>query len=119
MIVEYIRYQVSPEQADGLVEAYRGAARPLLASPHCQGYDVARSVEDAGSVVVRIHWDSAQGHLEGFRRSPEFREFFPLVRPYVDAIAEMRHYELAVGRPLTLGSSSGAGAGSAEASGGR
>ncbi len=43
--------------------------------------------------MLRIEWDSAEGHLQGFRSSPEFREFFANVRPYVGAIAEMRHYE--------------------------
>ena len=42
--------------------------------------------------MLRIEWDSAEGHLQGFRRSPEFQRFFAAVRPYVGDIAEMRHY---------------------------
>lgn len=98
MIVEYIRYAVSSEQAEELVAAYRTAQECLARSPHSLGYDVARCTEDPGSVIVRMHWDSAEGHLSDFRSSPEFREFLPLVRPFVSAIAEMRHYEL-VGGP--------------------
>src|SRR5262245_20100808 len=33
--------------------------------------------------VVRIEWDSGEGHLAGFRQSPEFRGFFEAVRPFV------------------------------------
>ena len=32
--------------------------------------------------------------MEGFRRSAEFRNFFSHIRPYVNDILEMRHYEL-------------------------
>jgi hypothetical protein len=39
-------------------------------------------------------WDSADGHLRGFRGSPQFAGFFAAVRPYVDRIEEMRHYEV-------------------------
>lgn len=49
MIVENTRYQVRSDQADGLIEAYRQEGRPLLDSPHCQGYDVAGCVDEATS----------------------------------------------------------------------
>jgi quinol monooxygenase YgiN len=44
--------------------------------------------------IVRIEWDSAEGHLAGFRTSPEFRSFFAAVRPYVANIEEMHHYDV-------------------------
>jgi hypothetical protein len=43
---------------------------------------------------VRIEWDSEEGHLSGFRRSPEFRRLFAAVGPFVHDIEEMRHYEV-------------------------
>jgi hypothetical protein len=49
---------------------------------------------DPCAYTVRIEWDSAEGHLQGFRASPEFRSFFAAERPYVDQIEEMRHYEV-------------------------
>jgi len=94
VIVEYLRYTVAADQAAQFEEAYEKAAAQLLASPHCLGYDVARCSEEPTSYIVRIHWDSAEGHIEGFRKSPEFGPFFALVKPFFPAIAEMRHYEL-------------------------
>jgi hypothetical protein len=44
--------------------------------------------------VLRIEWDSADGHMQGFRRSPQFREFLPHIQPYIKQILEMRHYSL-------------------------
>lgn len=92
MIVEYIRYQVPDDETDPFEAAYQSAAASLEASPHCQRYEIARCTDDPGAYIVRIEWDSAEGHLQGFRRSPEFQSFFAAVRPYVDMIEEMRHY---------------------------
>ena len=94
MIIEYIRYRIAPERADELEAAYRRAAAFVDSSPHCLRYEFARCTDEPGAVVVRIEWDSAEGHLSGFRRSREFRDFFQAVRPLVEAIEEMRHYDV-------------------------
>jgi quinol monooxygenase YgiN len=97
MIVEYIRYRVPEGRGEELEDAYRRAAASLDASPHCQRYELTRCVDEPSVYVVRIEWDSAEGHMSGFRSSPEFRSFFEAVRPFVDQIEEMRHYEVLAG----------------------
>src|SRR5690242_7887746 len=94
MIVEYIRYGIERERAEEFEQAYQRAALALDASEHCQRYEVSRCSEDPTQHVVRIEWDSEQGHLSGFRESPEFRGFFGAVEPFVNDIAEMRHYKV-------------------------
>lgn len=94
MIVEYIRYTVPPDQAAQFEQAYDQAATHLLASPNCLGYDVARCTDEPANYIVRIHWDSAAGHIDGFRKSPHFPPFFELVKPFFPDIAEMRHYDV-------------------------
>jgi quinol monooxygenase YgiN len=93
MVVEYIRYRIDAARGDEFERAYAQAALSLEASSHCYAYEVARGVEDSNSYVVRIEWDSVEGHEQGFRKSPEFREFFAAVKPFFDDIEEMRHYE--------------------------
>ncbi len=92
MIVEYIRYQAA--DPDALVRAYQQARHALEVSSHCLAYELARCKEDPKLFVLRIEWDSPEGHLEGFRKSAEFREFLAAVRPFIGEILEMRHYEL-------------------------
>jgi quinol monooxygenase YgiN len=101
MVVEYIRYKIDEGRADAFEEAYREAARALDASQHCERYEISRCTEDPTQHVVRIEWDSEEGHLSGFRQSPEFRTFFQAVGPFVNDIEEMRHYTVT----LTGGSS--------------
>lgn len=93
MTVEYIRYAIDESRRAAFEAAYAAAQESLRASPHCLGWNLARCVEDPGQYILRIEWDSAEGHLQGFRRSPEFRAFFAAIGPYVGDIQEMRHYD--------------------------
>lgn len=92
MIVEYIRYAIPDNECEAFEQGYARAQVPLAASPHCQGYELARCTEDPTRYTLRIVWDSLDGHMRGFRSSPEFREFFGHIKPFVGMIEEMRHY---------------------------
>jgi truncated hemoglobin YjbI/quinol monooxygenase YgiN len=92
MIVEYLRYTIPEDRAAAFEAAYAEAAGSLEASPHCLAYELARCGDDPSSYILRIEWDSADGHLQGFRTSPEFAPFLAAVKPYIADLAEMRHY---------------------------
>ena len=92
MIIEYVRYRIDPTQAEQFEADYARAAEHLAASPHCVGYELARCEEDPDRYVLRVRWDSLVGHLEGFRRSDRFPQFFAAIRAHVGSIEEMQHY---------------------------
>ena len=101
MIVEYIRYRLnklaenSPGSAlNNFEAAYRVASSSLDASSHCLGFELSRCIEEPDRYVLRIEWDSVEGHLAGFRRAPEFAFFLAAIKPYIDQIEEMQHYAL-------------------------
>jgi quinol monooxygenase YgiN len=101
MIVEYIRYRLSKHATDshgetpgGLEAAYRTASSSLDASQHCLGYELTRCVEEQDRYILRIEWDSVEGHLTGFRRAAEFAAFLEAIKPYIGEIEEMQHYAL-------------------------
>lgn len=101
MIVEYIRYRLNQDTTDphedtfgGFEAAYRAASSSLDASPHCLGYELTRCVEEQDRYILRIEWDSMDGHLMGFRRAPEFSPFLEAIKPYIGQIEEMQHYML-------------------------
>ena len=99
MVVEYIRYTVPAVQAEQFEQAYRQAGEVLDADEHCLRYEIGRGVEEPEHFVVRIEWDSIEGHERGFRASPGFAEFFSAVKPFFSQIAEMKHYEVRTGEP--------------------
>ena len=96
MVVEYIRYKIEDGRTEAFEAAYRRAGDSLEASAHCERYEVSRCSEDPTLHVVRIEWNSEEGHLSGFRQSPEFRSFFQAVGPFVHDIDEMRHYQVTI-----------------------
>jgi hemoglobin len=90
MIVEYIRYEIA--DVDAFMRAYENARTALDESPHCVAYELSRCEEEPKSFILRIEWDSTEGHLEGFRKSAGFATFFSAVRPFIKDVREMRHY---------------------------
>ena len=92
MIVEYLRYEIDADRQDQFIADYRAAAVPLLASPYALSFDMCQCAEDPAQFTLRIEWTSAEDHLNGFRGSAEFKEFFGHIRPYLKDIQEMRHY---------------------------
>jgi heme-degrading monooxygenase HmoA len=94
MIVEYIRYKVDPGRANEFEQAYRRAGALLDASPHCQRWEAAGCVDEPDKQIVRIEWDSAEGHLQGFRQSADFKPFLEATQPFYKDIEEMTHYEV-------------------------
>ena len=95
MVIEYIQYTVSGKQRrEELVKAYRQAADALHKAPECLVYELSLCEEDEASAILRIEWQSTEAHLQGFRKSAVFQEFFHAIGSFVKEIAEMRHYEL-------------------------
>jgi len=93
MIIEYIRYELKKHEPADLITAYGAAAAALRASPECLGFDLSACEEAPNALVLRIHWTSTQDHLQGFRKGPQFPPFFAAIRPFVEEISEMRHYQ--------------------------
>lgn len=92
MTVEYIRYVLKDHSPESLIAAYEEAGQHLAAAPECLGYELSQCEEDDKSFILRIHWESTEKHLEGFRKGPNFPPFFAAIREVVPEIAEMRHY---------------------------
>lgn len=92
MIVEYLRYIVDADRQEKFIADYAAAVGPLMSSPHARSFELCQCVEEPEAFILRIEWTSAEDHLQKFRGSAEFKEFFGHIRPYLNDIAEMRHY---------------------------
>ena len=94
MIIEYIRYTVPAERAREFSDAYARAGKVLDADIHCLGCEISRGIEEPQHWVVRIQWDSIDGHENGFRKASHFAEFLAAVKPFFSNIEEMKHYQV-------------------------
>ena len=93
MTIEYIRYDIANQDAASFEAAYAAAAVPMAESPHCKSFELTKCVEEPNRYILRIEWDSLDGHMQGLRGSDHFAAFFEHIQPYVGAIDEMQHYE--------------------------
>ena len=93
MTTEIIRYRNNAANAQAFETAYQKAEPILQGSKHCLGYRLLRGHEEPENWILIIEWDSVEGHEQGFRKEPSFREFFALVKPFFNDIQEMKHYE--------------------------
>lgn len=92
MVIQVVRYTVPPGQELPFEEAYRQASKPLVRSSHCLGYSLTRAVKERNRYLLMVYWDTPDGHLIGFRQSPEFLEYTRRIAPYVDGVEEDEHY---------------------------
>jgi heme-degrading monooxygenase HmoA len=92
MIVEYLRYTIPEDRQAAFVKDYEAARIPLMRSPYAHAFELAQCVDDKMQFIVRIEWSSIDDHLQGFRNSSEFQEFFGHIKQYLSNINEMRHY---------------------------
>jgi len=93
MSIEYIRYKINADSHSDFVAAYEAAARSLEESEYCLGYELAQCEEEPERYILRIEWTSTSDHMQGFRKSRQFKAFLPHIKPFIDQIEEMQHYE--------------------------
>lgn len=92
MVPEVLRYKIPAQQTEAFERDYAQAGESLKASPHCLGFELLRSGKDPELYLLKILWDSAEGHLQGFRQSEQFRSFLGHIRAYIPNLLEMEHY---------------------------
>src|SRR5262245_18202675 len=82
MMTEIVRYLISAQNVQAFETAYQKAELILRNSKHCLGCRLLRGDEEPEHRTLIIEWDSVEGHEQGFRKEPPFREFFALVKPF-------------------------------------
>jgi quinol monooxygenase YgiN len=92
MVVEYIRYKIDTANINAFVAAIKEASEIVKADPNYVNIELCQGEEEPNNFIWRIEWKSTEGHLNGFRKSAKFSEFFAIVKPYFNNIQEMKHY---------------------------
>ena len=72
--------------------ASRGTAI-LAAAPGCAKVTVGRGVENPGTFILLLEWDSVESHI-ALTKTPAFDEFKALVGPFFAGAANMEHFEI-------------------------
>ncbi|KJK58430.1 antibiotic biosynthesis monooxygenase family protein [Saccharothrix sp. ST-888] len=98
MILESALLDVLPGREEEFLAAF-AQARPLIAVQRgFRTLELRRCLDEGhGSrFLLQVEWETLADHTEGFRGSPEYREWRALLHHYYAPFPEVEHY----GEPL-------------------
>lgn len=96
MIVEHALLQVRAGQ-EAAFETAMVKAQPLIAaSPGFQGIEIRPAIEQSGTYLLLVRWDSVAHHRDGFRRSDRYEQWRSLLHPFYDPMPVVAYF----GEPL-------------------
>jgi heme-degrading monooxygenase HmoA len=94
MIVEIATITIFEGREEEFEAAFRVARKYIADSPHSLTHQLTRCIEHPSRYILRIEWDSLEGHTVGFRGSPVFQDYRALLYPLYAAPPEVVHYSV-------------------------
>ncbi len=92
MELEVCVIPVKDGDASGLVKAMNeGGSASLASCEGCQKVTVLRGIENPGTALLLVEWDSVAAH-EAAKGSEPFNAFVAVLGPYVGGGADVLHY---------------------------
>ena len=93
MVLEHALLPVRPDR-HAEFEATFASARPLIAvMPGFRSLRLSRCLEDDGTYLLLVEWDTLEDHTVGFRGSPEYQEWRRLLHAFYDPFPTVQHFE--------------------------
>jgi quinol monooxygenase YgiN len=78
----------------GLIKAMNeGGSAALASAPGCRSVKVLPGVENPGTVLFLVEWDSAEAHAAA-KDSPGFARFKEIASPYFGDGGSMQHFRM-------------------------
>lgn len=92
MIVEHAVLPVATERSADFEAAFTRAKSIIAASPGFRRLTLSRGVENPGTYLLIVEWDSLEDHTEGFRGSAAFQEWRDLLHHFYDPFPVVEHF---------------------------
>ncbi|MGZ6041865.1 MAG: antibiotic biosynthesis monooxygenase family protein [Asticcacaulis sp.] len=93
MITEIARLRIDALRSDDFEAAVAAAAPLFRASEGCHGMALDRIIEEPGTYVLRVSWETLEHHTVIFRGSENFQKWRALVGPFFIEPPEVAHNE--------------------------
>ena len=92
MIIEHaLLYVRSGDEA--VFEAAIAKAKPLIAaSPGFLGIEVRPSVEEAGTRLLLVHWQTVAHHRDGFRQLERYKSWCGLLHHFYNPMPSVSYF---------------------------
>ena len=93
MILEAAFLQVRAGESAAFEAAFREAQLIISSMPGYRSHELQRCLEREGQYLLLVRWDSVAAHEEGFRKSPEYRQWRKLLHHFYEPFPTVLHYE--------------------------
>lgn len=98
MILEHALLNVKPGRFAAFETAMAEAAPLIAASPGFLGLEVRPAVEQVGTYLLLVRWETVADHDPGFRRSDRYQRWKELLHDFYEPFPEVLHFS----EPLPL-----------------
>ncbi|MEV5828026.1 antibiotic biosynthesis monooxygenase [Spirillospora sp. NPDC052242] len=93
MIVEHAELGIVPGREEEFEEAFARGHRVIAQATGYRWARLVRQVENPGTYLLLVGWDSLEAHTIGFRDSPLFQEWRATVGEFFATAPAVTHYE--------------------------
>lgn len=93
MIVEHALLPVRPGLEPQFEAAFEAAKSIIAAAPGFRRLVLSRGIEQPGSYLLLVEWDSVEAHEEGFRGSPAYAEWKTALHHFYEPFPLVEHYK--------------------------
>lgn len=94
MILEVAILDVKSGQEDHFVEAFRQAQTIIASMPGYLSHELQKSIETTSRFILLVKWERLEDHTEGFRQSPQYKEWSALLHNFYDPFPMVEHYQV-------------------------
>jgi heme-degrading monooxygenase HmoA len=92
MILEHVILPVRAG-ATAVFEAALAEALPLIQrQPGFGGLDIRPSLDTPGHYLLLMRWESVAAHRDGFRQSPDYRQWRALLHSFYDPMPVVTYF---------------------------
>ncbi|WP_274571169.1 antibiotic biosynthesis monooxygenase [Neisseria leonii] len=93
MINEFARLNVRPGQTGEFETAFTQAAGIIRKMPGFIRLNLHRHHDEAGIYLLHVQWQNIESHRNGFRESPEYRQWRALLHHFYDPFPVVEYFE--------------------------
>lgn len=91
-MLEQAQIVVEEARAAEFEQAYAEAVQVLAGQAGFRRVALCRGIENPGSYLLLVEWDTLEAHTQGFRQSPDFQRWRALVGPFFAGTPVVGHF---------------------------
>jgi len=94
MILEHAALNVVPGKESTFEDAFSRAKEIIASMAGFRSLRLSRCVEQPNRYLLLVEWDRLEDHTEGFRGSPEYKQWRALLHHFYDPFPTVEHYQV-------------------------